>query len=162
MIELYSPDADTFVVSVEDHDERDITPIVRDAVAYWNTNNDQYSAGYQTRLVFEKNASDPDVLVRYHSSLSCDDARAGGCAPVISSEEDAERSSKPLVVHVCSSRNENMLMTKRTLIHEFGHILSVQHCEGPRSRMGCPVSLHCLCSSYRTAVTSHHVGHSYK
>lgn len=141
LADTFSADADSFVVGVEDHNEgRDITPVVREAVAYWNANNGEYSAAYRKQFVFKETPSEPDVLVRYQSTVSCADARAGGCAPIPSSEADAERSPKPLVVQLSSTRNTNKLMTKRTLIHEFGHILSVPHCEEPRARMGCPQS----------------------
>jgi hypothetical protein len=141
LIDLPSADGDdAFVVSVAAHDEsQTIAPVVREAIDYWNTNGG-YPAAYQKRLVFKENASDPDILVRYESSLSCADSRAGGCAPVVSSKVDAERSPKPLVVQLSSTQNENRLMTRRALIHEFGHVLSIAHCEQPRVRMGCPES----------------------
>lgn len=134
-------DSEAFVVSIADHDEgEDITPVVQEAIAYWNENNEQYPAAFQKRFEFRENASNPDVLVRYRSSVSCEIPESNGCAPIVSSKRDAEDSSKPLVVQVSASQTENRLMAKRTLIHEFGHLLSVSHCEEPRSRMGCPQS----------------------
>lgn len=116
--------------------DRDIGPVVKEAVSYWNENASEYPAAYEKRLVFRPGAADPDVLVRYELGTSCSGA-AAGCAPIPDSKADAEGDEKPLVVQVSALATENRFMAKNTLIHEFGHVLSVSHCEEPSRFMGC-------------------------
>lgn len=125
--------ASPIVVSVADDagTDRDYEALVEEATQYWEQNWTQFTVTERhiTYLVVE-NASDPDIEVRFVRSIpECGDGGGDhtlGCAPQIEPGDEVE---KPTLIQIKSGYDD--ATTLRTLKHEFGHVLGVEHGEGP-------------------------------
>lgn len=114
-----------------DGDARNYTPQVRAAVKYWKTNGSEY-ATWEPALVVRPNASDPDVVVRFKKAVTLcgftvePGASYLGCASIL---EPDTRPQSPETVAIRSGMTNDS--TYRTVRHEFGHILGLDHGEPP-------------------------------
>lgn len=134
--QTHSGDANTLVVGVAQPDGgKNITPVARRTVEYWEANDGRYDAAFEAEYVFKPNASSPDILIQFTSSTSCDGY--AGCAPITGSE-GAIRDMGTAVIQIDRDEVPNERMGYMILRHEFGHVISVNHCEEPRRLMGCP------------------------
>ncbi|WP_049985310.1 matrixin family metalloprotease [Halobellus rufus] len=111
--------------------DREWTPLVAEATAYWETNADRF-AGFPVDYEVRPDASDPDVVVEFVDEVpECDDSTdAAGCAPLI---EDSRQIDRPETVYVRTGFSDNS--TVRVLEHEFGHTLGLTHDDEPAEIM---------------------------
>ncbi|MFW5919300.1 MAG: hypothetical protein ACOCSF_03780 [Halanaeroarchaeum sp.] len=120
------------VVGVENESEnaRNWTALVSPAVAYWEENAERY-VSYSVEFDLDPGAEDPDVLVSFQDTVDCRGETGWlGCAPDV---ESIDRSTEPMVVSIKSGyTNES---TVRTIKHEFGHLLGLDHGEDPMPLM---------------------------
>lgn len=113
--------------------DRNYTPLVREALAYWNENGPQYG-DYDVEYRLRPNASNPDILVRFVGEINdCgpdDENVTLGCASVLNKRMVAE---DPEVVRVISGLSNES--TVETLEHEIGHTRGLRHGESPMPLM---------------------------
>lgn len=124
--------ADPVVVAVETPPESDgeYTDAVAEAVAYWNRNGDRFGK-YDTRFVLRPNDTDPNVVVRFDSTVVCNDKEVWlGCAPVL---DGTTADDAPTVVQINAEYDSDVI--GRTVKHEFGHLLGIRHGEDPMPLM---------------------------
>lgn len=122
------------VVAVENSalPDRGFLQTVRSAIRYWEANPE--SATYPFDFVLRPDAADPDILVTYRESLNCTtNAEATGCAPRLEADSIAP---DPAVVQVLAESTDTFRSDRKTVIHELGHVLGLDHCVGPTWVMG--------------------------
>lgn len=109
------------------YSDRPFVQTVRSAIAYWEANLEL--ADYPVDFVLRPNASAPDVLVQYRTTIDCQThANVDGCAPVLDAHTPA---AVPVTVRVLAQPDANFRADRNTVIHELGHVLGRQHCEQP-------------------------------
>jgi predicted small lipoprotein YifL len=130
---------ETIVVAVDGsvNESRDWTPIVRNATAFWTSNDDEF-LGYDVAFEVRPNAADPDVRVRFVTSVTdCEETDDPvGCAPYYT---DPDQIDRPTSVSVESGLSD--ASTERVLTHELGHVLGFDHGEGPGDVMNHTTSI---------------------
>jgi hypothetical protein len=127
------PIRDSHVVVGVENDvtvERNVTAMVDSAVSYWERHADRY-VNYSIDFVVVPDAEDPDVLVTFQETVECRGTTGWlGCAPDVESVHDT---SETMVVAIKSGyTNES---TIRTIKHEFGHVLGLDHGQEPMPLM---------------------------
>lgn len=119
------------VVAVENDRDRDVTPLVREALSYWEANSERY-AGYPVRYRLAPDAEEPDVVVAFVDSV--DDCgredHVAGCAPILADSGQIDRPVRVTVRHGFSGAS-----TVAVLRHELGHTLGLTHDDEPREVM---------------------------
>jgi len=107
---------------------RDVRPVVREALAYWEANADRY-AGYpiEYELLDGSDTSDADVVVRFVTEIrDCGhEQQVAGCAPYVTDGPVP----RPAVVRVQTGYDDDS--TRLILEHELGHTLGLGHDDAP-------------------------------
>jgi hypothetical protein len=129
---------ETLVVAVDGSAaDGDVTPLVREALSYWEANSEQY-AGYPIDYRLAANASDPDLQVRFVDSVDqCGtEEHAAGCAPVITKPGQFD---PPVEVRIKTGFSD--ASTVQVLKHELGHTLGLDHGDEPAEVMAASSTL---------------------
>lgn len=125
--------SETVVVGISNRadPDRNITPLVKNAIAFWEGDASQY-ATYKADFKLVPNSSDPDVVVEFTSTVTnCESENITlGCAPILTREVTAE---EPAVIQIRSGYTDES--TTETLKHEFGHLLGIEHGQQPEAVM---------------------------
>lgn len=110
---------------------RDFGPLVREALAYWTNNSEQY-AGYGIDYEFAPDAEDPDLVIHFVEGIDecANVTEPAGCAPYVTS---AGQVSRPITVEVADSYSN--ASTQLILKHEIGHTLGLNHSAEPQTVM---------------------------
>ncbi len=99
------------------------------AITYWNQHHEQYT-GHNVTFVLDQETERPDVVVDFVSSIKhCggnDEQITLACAPRYDEDESA---AVPTIVRVRENRPQTAI--ENSVKHEFGHLLGLQHGEGP-------------------------------
>lgn len=119
------------VVAVENDRERNVLPLVREALSYWETNSERY-AGYPIEYTIDPDAETPDLIVSFVDRVGeCGpEEHTAGCAPVLTSAGQVQRPVRVTVRHGFSEES-----TVRVLSHELGHTLGLTHDDEPQDIM---------------------------
>jgi hypothetical protein len=119
------------------NDSRDWAPLVENATDYWSGVDQRY-LGYDVEFVVRPNAPDPDIRITFVSAVTdCDGvADPVGCAPYYTTRNQVERPAE-VQVRAGLSDDSTKLVTK----HELGHVLGLDHGEGPRAVMNHTVTI---------------------
>lgn len=119
------------VVGVENERNRDVTPLVREALTYWEEHSESY-AGYPVSYRLEPDAEDPDLVIAFVDSVQdCGrEDHIAGCAPVLTEPRQINRPVRVTVRHGFSN-----VSTVAVLKHELGHTLGLTHADEPREVM---------------------------
>ena len=130
------PATDRVVVGVDDdvRPERNVTGLVRDAVAYWESGAGAPHRNYTVEFVVRPNATDPDVTVAVVEDIvDCGtepSAYTVGCAPVLNRHRLAPDDARIRVVAGYTDAS-----TREILRHEFGHLHGRLHGQAPMPTM---------------------------
>lgn len=123
-------------VRYPDDASRDYTPLVEDAVRYWESEGAAY-ATWAPDFSVEPDASNPDVVVSFRPEIDrCQldhPGRVVGCASLL---RPTSQPDDPEVVEVVTGRTN--YDTRETLKHEFGHVLGLAHGDEPLDVMDEP------------------------
>ncbi|WP_225741227.1 matrixin family metalloprotease [Halorussus halophilus] len=113
------------------NESRDFRPLVRDALAYWSNNSEQY-AGYAINYEFAPNATNPDLVIHFVEGIGecANVSEPAGCAPYVTK---AGQVSRPISVRIVDSYSDNS--TRLILKHELGHTLGLNHSAKPQTVM---------------------------
>ncbi|MFT4958234.1 MAG: hypothetical protein ACI9EZ_001560 [Halobacteriales archaeon] len=122
----------TVVVGVVNsaNQSRNVGPLVERTLSYWEHNAREY-VGYGVDFELEPDAEDPDVIVSFQRTVDCHGETGWlGCAPDV---ETVDTRSETMVVAVKGGyQNDSMV---KTLKHEIGHVLGLDHGEEPMPLM---------------------------
>lgn len=121
----------TIIVGVQNNvaPSRNFTEVVAAAIEYWEQ-HEEYGA-YSVDFVLRPNTEQPDLIIRYNETIPCSYG-ASGCAPLLNSSVVAY---PPETVHIRYNESDNYRTVRYTVIHEFGHVLGITHCEEPHWMM---------------------------
>lgn len=111
---------------------RNMTPLVRAAVDYWETTGAKY-ANYTTDFVVRPDASNPDVVVEFTKEIETCGIETGaflGCAPLLDTSTLADDRE---TIRIETGYTD--ASTLSTLKHEFGHFHGLEHGEEPMPLM---------------------------
>lgn len=119
------------VVAVENNRSRDMRPLVREALDYWEANSERY-AGYPLEYELDPDAEDPDLVIAFLDRVrECGpEDHTAGCAPVLTQPGQIRRPVRVTVRHGLSDES-----TVQVLEHELGHTLGLTHDDEPREIM---------------------------
>jgi hypothetical protein len=121
----------TVAVSVDADTERAFAGPVNESLAYWNANIDR--TPYEGRFRLVADAGSADVVVRFVEEVTDCGTESGaalvGCAPRYDAVGQATRYGET-TVQVDADLNETTLV--RTLNHELGHTLGLDHGDADR------------------------------
>lgn len=115
-----------------------VTDAQREAVAgavdYWNQNADAYGE-YEVTFTVDQDEPDPEVIVSFVSGIDrCGpnehDAIVLACGPQY---DEGSKADVPATIRVRDGRSADALTT--SVKHEFGHLLGLDHGEGPMPLM---------------------------
>ena len=126
------PATQPVVVGVENDvsPSRNVTGLVEDAVAYWESGAGAPHRNYTTEFAVRPDASDPDVTVAVvEDVVACGTEPSGytvGCAPVLDRYDLADEES---TIRVAAGYTD--ASTRETLRHEFGHLHGRLHGQDP-------------------------------
>lgn len=113
--------------------DRNMTPLVRDAIDYWDAQNISVK-NYTVEFSVEPNATDPDLIVRFENNISvCGyevSNNAVGCADTLNQQS---RRDSPAEVRI--ETGYTRADTLETIKHEFGHIHGRLHGQEPMPLM---------------------------
>ncbi|HKL30414.1 MAG TPA: hypothetical protein VJ898_14245 [Natrialbaceae archaeon] len=109
---------------------RNVTALIDRAITYWEENDERY-VDYEVDFELDPDAESPDVIVSFQRTVECQ-GEAGwlGCAPDV---EAIDATSDTMVVSIKSGYRDNS--TVRTIQHEFGHLLGLDHGDAPMPLM---------------------------
>ena len=120
-------------ISTAPNDSRNYTPIVLDAIEYWNADGTQYTP-YDVNLELYSDAKSADVTVDFTSEqvpiLNETNYDILGTSPVV---KPHHRVSSADSIYVKTGYNNTS--TLHILQHEFGHYLGLEHGEEPMPLM---------------------------
>ena len=124
---------DPVVVAVENTADpsRNVTGIVREATAYWETNAERY-AGYPVDYRVDPDAESPDIRIEFTETVpECGTVTdAVGCAPLVT---DARQIDRPESVWIQSGLSDQSSVL--VVQHELGHTLGLTHDDAPADVM---------------------------
>lgn len=113
--------------------DRNYTAPVLEAVDYWHANGEGYTA-WESNFSVEPNADSPDIVIRFVNDIpACGPDESGvtiGCASLLYADSHPD---DPEVVLVNLGLTDQS--TYRVVRHELGHILGLEHGEGPSGVM---------------------------
>lgn len=112
---------------------RNVTPLVEQTVAYWESVNDT-AKNYTADFRVDANVSDPDVLVQFVPNVTTCGVESGtsilGCAPVLGADD---RTYELETIEIQTGYTDES--TLETLKHEFGHLHGRLHGQAPMPLM---------------------------
>ncbi|WP_049903664.1 matrixin [Halococcus agarilyticus] len=123
---------DELTVALDPGDaDRAFDPLVREALTYWEQNDDRY-LDFTVNFTLVPNATDPDLRVTFQSSLErCGEVEtAAGCAPRVTRPPQTANTVDVRVLDDLSNES-----TVRVLEHELGHTLGLSHDDPPTRLM---------------------------
>lgn len=120
--------------------DRDVAPLVREALDYWEA-NDERSLNYTVNASVVPNASDPDIRISFVPTLSnCGDvSHAAGCSPKITNPTQTMDT-----VEIRALDNLSDDSTVHVVEHELGHAFGLGHDDEPQSVMAPRATLRAL------------------
>jgi hypothetical protein len=125
------PDDELIVAVDPGGADRALGPLVREALSYWEANDDRY-LDFTVEFTLAPNATDPDLRVAFQPSLErCSEVEtAAGCAPRVTRPPQAAGTVDVRVLDDLSNES-----TVRVLEHELGHALGLGHDDPPTRLM---------------------------
>lgn len=112
--------------------DRDVGPILRDALEFWDQNAAEY-AGYDIAYTTTNTKAAADVVIVFEPVDRCGahpvDENYTGCADTI-------KNDAPDTVSVEIDPDQSNPGIRDTLIHELGHTLGLSHDDEPQNYMG--------------------------
>ena len=109
---------------------RNVTALIDRAISYWEKNDERY-VDYEVDFELDPDAESPDVIVSFQRTVECQGETGWlGCAPDV---EAIDATSETMVVSIKSGYRDNS--TVRTIQHEFGHLLGLDHGDAPMPLM---------------------------
>jgi len=126
---------ETVTVGVNDSAtaDRSYSTWVFEAIKYWNSDGKSY-ATYPVELRFDPDAENPDIEIRFIPEIpECgliDGGTTIGCAPTLNTDSTP---ADPEIVEVRSDMVAES--TRKTVIHELGHVLGIEHNQPPYTYM---------------------------
>ncbi len=112
--------------------DRNITPLVQDAIEYWNNNTTRY-AGVNVTFELVSFTTEADIRLAYTPSLPrCGDVSSNllGCADVVEPGTEPPRQADVRIVAGNDDRT-----TRNTIKHELGHVMGLGHDDQPQPLM---------------------------
>lgn len=111
--------------------DRNMTPLVEQAVEYW-AGVDNSSKNYTTDFEVDADARTPDLVVEFQTDVTCanETDEIVGCAPRLG-QQDRLYGTETIEIET-GYTNESTL---ETIKHEFGHVYGRQHGQSPMPLM---------------------------